>query len=77
MIAALKRSSLSEWDARILALPQRFASALEAAVKLLEPTAHRVSLPSRTLASEEEIEAWLDEARTLLVKELKQGPVIT
>ena len=77
VIATLQTSSLTEWDARILALPQRFASALEAAARLLEPKAHRVGLPTRALTSEAEIDAWLGEVREVLVNELKKGPVIT
>ena len=49
---------------------------MEAAAKLLEPKATRVSLPSATVTDEAELEAWLGKVRTEVVTKLKDGPVI-
>jgi hypothetical protein len=76
VLQALASTSLSSWDSQILALPARFGAVLEAAAKVLAPKAHRVSLPSRTLESETHVDEWLAEAREILMKELKKGPVI-
>ena len=61
---------------RVAALPSRFDQALQDAAKLKEPTAKLVSLPSATLKTDEEIDAWIDQAREQLKEALKNGPVI-
>jgi hypothetical protein len=40
------------------------------------PTVKRVSLPSRTLNSAEEVKVWLAEAEAALLNQLADGPVI-
>jgi hypothetical protein len=58
------------------AMPTRFANALAAAAKLLEPQAQRVTLPQATIKTEEELAAWLTAAGDRIRAKLKDGPVI-
>lgn len=76
VLAALRGSSLSERRNLVDAVPQRFARALEEAARLLEPKAVRVILPSATIKTETELDAWLDTARQQIAEKLKDGPVI-
>jgi len=75
-LRTLDARPLKEWQTLCDALPQRFAKALNAAAKLLEPKAVPVQLPKRTLKTEQEVDAWLDSARKVIVTQLKDGPVI-
>lgn len=76
LLTALRSSSLLERRNLLDAIPQRFTRALEEAVRLLEPKAVRVMLPSVTIKNEAELDAWLDEARQQVAEKLKDGPVI-
>jgi hypothetical protein len=76
ILQTLEARPLAEWQTLCDALPQRFAKALTAASKLLEPKAVWVQLPKATLKTEQEVEAWLDAARKAIVNQLKDGPVI-
>ena len=46
------------------------------AAKLLEPKAHRITLPKATIKSEDEADAWLAQAKKQIIDNLKDGPVI-
>jgi len=61
---------------RIAAMPGRYARMLVEAAVLLEPKTQAVSLPSRTLKTETEVDSWLAEARKILVEKLGDGPVM-
>jgi superfamily II RNA helicase len=50
--------------------------ALEEAIRQLEPKAVRVTLPSATIKNEQELDIWMNEARTAITTQLKDGPVI-
>ncbi|NLG84492.1 MAG: BREX system P-loop protein BrxC [Firmicutes bacterium] len=76
LLASLAEISLESWVTRRDALAQRFAKALEEATKLLEPKAVRVTLPSATIRTEEELMAWLKEVEARLREQLGKGPVI-
>ena len=76
LLESLAEISLESWATRRDALPQRFTRALEEAAKLLEPKAVRLSLPSATIRSEEELRAWLDQVEAKLREQLGRGPVI-
>lgn len=76
VLAALKAMPLPAWRDRCEALPNRFGQLRLAAAQLLAPAARRVTLPSRTLRTPEEAEAWLAEVRALLEKGLQDGPVV-
>lgn len=62
---------------RIAALSSRFDDVLIKAAEAMEPEAQFVSLPRRTLKSEAEIDAWLEDVRRELHSALQNGPVIT
>jgi hypothetical protein len=76
VVEALSRTSLDRWSERRDALQSRFGRALEAAVKLLTPKARKVTLPSATISTQDEADAWIEMARERLLTELASGPVI-
>ncbi|MBS1911241.1 MAG: BREX system P-loop protein BrxC [Bacteroidetes bacterium] len=76
VLATLDATPLAMFADRVAALPARFAAAIAAAAELLEPQARFVSLPRRTLRSEEDIRLWLDEVNAQLTAALALGPVI-
>jgi len=61
---------------RVAAMSSRFEQVTLGAAKLLEPEVQEVSLPCRTLKTEAEVDAWLEEVGELLRKTLQDGPVI-
>ena len=73
--ASLEAMSLDMWQARCDALPQRFQKALRDAAKLIEPKVVYVTLPSATIRSEAELEAWLAKVKQQVQEKLKDGPV--
>jgi hypothetical protein len=76
ILATLQAASLTNRRTLVEALPQRFARALDEAARLLEPKAVRVTLPSATIHNEQELDAWLADARETVVEKLDEGPVI-
>jgi hypothetical protein len=76
LIKALQKHPLKVWKDRIDALPERFACAREMAAKELEPKAQTVNVPRRTLKTEEEIDAWVNEVTDQLKAALTKGPVV-
>ena len=76
ILATLNAAPLDTRQTAIEALSHRAAKAMEAAAKLLEPKATRLSLPSATVKDEAELDAWLGTVRSRAVEKLKDGPVI-
>ena len=76
LLAALETVPLNQWRDRTDALPSRVDNLLAAASKLLEPKAQYVTLPSATIHSTDELEAWLADVRTAVEARLREGPVI-
>jgi hypothetical protein len=76
VLATLERMSLSALADRVAAMSSRFDAVLVAAAELMEPEAQFVKLPSRTIKTDQEIEAWLNDARNTIENALKNGPVI-
>jgi hypothetical protein len=76
ILAALGAAPLETRRTAIEALSHRAAKAVEAAAKLLEPKATRLSLPSATVKDEGELDAWLGQVRGKAVEKLKDGPII-
>lgn len=76
VLATVDRLSLSSFADRVAAIDSRFDAVLVAAAELMEPKAQFVKLPSRTIKSEAEIEAWLNDARQTISQALKNGPVV-
>ena len=71
-----RQTPINSFRDRIAALPSRFSKALEDAAKLLEPKTRALKLPSRTLKTAQDVDAWLQDAKTTLNNALKDGPVI-
>jgi hypothetical protein len=76
VLKSAEATSLGGWTTRTHALPGRFAAAREAAARLLEPKAIRVSLPGATVHDEAELDAWLADVRQRVAEQLKKGPAI-
>ena len=76
ILKTLERTSLSALRDRIAALPSRFQAATVDAAKAMEPKVQQVRLDTRTLKSEEDIDAWLQEVKAKLLAGLKDGPVL-
>ena len=72
---SLEGISLEMWQAQCDALPQRFQKAQREAAKLIEPKVVYVTLPSATIRTDAELEAWLAKVKQELQKRLKEGPV--
>src|SRR5262249_17355057 len=76
LLCSLDSFDLARWRMLLEAIPQRFANALQEAARLLEPKATTVRLPSATLRSETDVDAWLNKTGTALKQKVKTGPVI-
>jgi hypothetical protein len=76
VLATVDRLSLSSFADRVAAIDSRFDAVLVAAAELMEPKAQFVKLPSRTIKTDDDIEAWLLDAKQTIAQALKKGPVI-
>jgi len=76
LVRALNDYPINAWDDRIGALPGKFACALEEAAKALEPETQAIVLPRKTLKTEADIEAWIEEVKAKLKAALGKGPII-
>lgn len=76
ILSSLYSMSLATWRDRTAALPTRFQEALIEAAKEAEPTARSIRLRKGTLRTPAEVEAWLEETRTHLLKEVADGPIV-
>jgi hypothetical protein len=63
VLATVDRLSLSSFADRVAAIDSRFDAVLVSAAELMEPKAQFVKLPSRTIKTDEDIEAWLADAK--------------
>ena len=76
ILATLERTPLSTLADRVAVLESRFNSAVVAAVEMISPKARVVKLPGRTINSEQEIDSWLGDVKSIIKKALKEGPAI-
>jgi hypothetical protein len=76
VLATVDRLSLGSFADRVAAIDSRFDAVLVAAAELMEPKAQFVKLPTRTIKTDEDIEAWLLDAKQTIAQALKKGPVI-
>jgi hypothetical protein len=76
LLAALRETTPREWDDRVDALPERAAKARETAAKLLEPEAVRITLPSATIRTADDLDRYLAELREAIEAKLGGGPVV-
>jgi hypothetical protein len=77
LLTTLNRYRLDHWENQTAALTERVKQALLEATRRLTPQAVRVSMPTATLSTEEEVDAYLAEVRTKLLAEIAAGkPVV-
>jgi len=76
LLESLSARSIGDWITLNDALQSRFQAAMTEAAKLLEPRAHRITLPKATIKTEDQADAWLAEAKKQIIENLKDGPVI-
>jgi hypothetical protein len=77
LLKELDAAPLADWNEKALALPGRVAKAREEAVKLLTPQAVRVSVPSATLKTPQEVDTYLATLREAILAHVNAGkPVI-
>ena len=76
LIATLDSQPASTWKDRTDALGERFARARELAAKELEPKTQSIDIPRRTIKTDEELEAWMQEVKQKLKEALTKGPIV-
>ena len=76
LLDTLSAGNLEVRKTRVAALPTRFQDALHRAIQEAEPKASKVHLPSATLKTSQEVDAWLEKAKASLLAGLEKGPVI-
>jgi len=76
ILKTLDRFNLQTLIDRVAALPARFGRVAEAAAELLEPEIQFVTVQRRTLSSEQDVDAWVEEIRQKLKEALGTGPVM-
>lgn len=76
VLSTLELLSLSSFTDRVAAIDSRFDAVLVSAAELMEPEAQFVKLPSRTIKTDADIEAWLADAKKEIAQALQKGPVI-
>lgn len=76
ILALAEARPLAAWDDRIVAVPARLSRIREEAARLLQPTAHRTTVPAATLNSEEQVADYVDNLRVQLLSELAQHKLL-
>jgi len=76
ILTTLDAMALGAFRDRVAAMPARFDQIGMGAAKLLEPEIQDVNLPSRTLKTDADVDAWLADVSDLLKTKIKNGPVI-
>ena len=77
LLATLDLTPLKEWENKTAAISERIKAALLEAARRLEPKAERVTLPSASLKSEADVDAYLTKVRTAIMTHLDEGrPVV-
>jgi hypothetical protein len=76
LLNQLQKASFYTWETKIAALPGQFQSALEEAIKMLEPKAQTYVLPKRTISNQKEVDEYISEVKTRLEDLLKNASSI-
>jgi len=76
ILRTLEQVKIPAFRDRIAAMPGRFTTVLLDAAREAEPNLQEISLPSRILKNETDVETWLENARAVLLEKLKNGPII-
>ena len=76
-VAPTSENSLDAWEDKTAAVAERITQALLDAVRAAKPAAQRLILEPAMIASEEELDAYLDEVRAGALKIIRDGrPVV-
>jgi limonene-1,2-epoxide hydrolase len=76
IVESLTACGIGQWRDSALALPARVDAALQDAAVEIEPKTQSIAIPRRTLRSEADLDAWLDEVRIVIAPSLAHGPVL-
>jgi hypothetical protein len=76
VLETLEYIGLQALHDRIAAMPARFDNVAGGAAELCEPQAQFVEVPRRTLKTDEDIDAWIDEVKQQIRDALQNGPVV-
>ncbi len=76
VLQTLDRTNLNMFGALVAAMPARFDNVLRKAAELCEPKARFIHVPRRTLKTDEDIDAWVEDIKQQLKTALRQGPVV-
>ncbi len=76
VLRTVEKTRLTALQDRVAAMPGRYTQMLTEAAKMLEPDLQDVSLPSRTLKTAADVDAWLEQARKILLDKLSKGPIL-
>ena len=76
VLTTLDNCTLSMFADRVAAMPVRFDNVASAAAELCEPKAQFIQVPRRTLKTNEEIDAWVDDVKQQLKAALQNGPIM-
>jgi hypothetical protein len=73
LLATLDATPLKEWENRTAAISERIKAALLEAARRLEPKAERVTLPSASLKTEEDVDTYLTKVRAAIMTHIADG----
>ena len=76
VLTTLDNCALSMFADRVAAMPVRFDNVASGAAELCEPQAQFIQVPRRTLKTDEEIDAWVDDVKQQLKAALQNGPIV-
>jgi len=76
LLSALDARSISARNAETDAVPGRVQKALEKAARLLEPKVRFISIERSTLATADDVDAWVERQKKTLVEAINDGPVL-
>jgi len=76
VLTTLDNCALSMFADRVAAMPARFDNVASGAAELCEPQAQFIQVPRRTLKTDEEIDAWVDDVKQQLKAALQNGPIV-
>lgn len=76
LLATLDVRPLSARQAEADAVPGRVQRALEQAARLLEPKVRPISIERATLATEADVQQWVQRQQQILLAAIKDGPVL-
>lgn len=76
VLSTLNACALSMFIDRVAAMPSRFDNVAAGAAELCEPKAQFIQVPRRTLKTDEEIDAWLEDVKQQLKTALPNGPIV-